>query len=887
MSEDNKPKVLAVIDGKSVFYRGYYAMPNLSTRDGVSTGGVYGFATLALEIISKLAPDYVAVAWDKSKTNTAKRREIYPEYKANRKPAPPDFYEQVPILKDFLETLGWPLYELDGYEADDILGAFAHQAKDLGLETKLITSDLDMLQLIHDGKTEILNIKKGFSDIQKFNQKAFEDKYGIQVEQFIDYKALMGDSSDNIPGVAGIGPKAACELLNEYKTLENIYDNLWKVPAKYQKKLEAGKDMAFISKQLATIILDLPLDLKKEIKNMHGVPKDANKLLELLEQLEFRTLINNLPRFLKARGAISEANTLQDARAAKKLTTKLQNIKEFSELKLDPKLPTYAYSLSEGRFGKKPVRLYLSQDLGSVQILDLTTFSDFKSLEEELLKAKLVTYDSKKLLHLFAELDMHNLSTKPVEHDLQIAGFLLNSLSRASTLTDLANQEVKLKIQEDLPPEDLDSHYPEVNQALLELYERQVHQLKDLQELRGVLKEIDQALVPTLVQMERLGIGVDSKKAEQITADFQDKIDELTKQIHQLAGKEFNIASPKQLGEVLFQDLGLSPTGVKKKKTGLSTAAGELEKMASLHPIISLIQEYRQITKLKGTYLDPLPRLISPEDGRVHGTFNLNVAATGRLSSSDPNMQNIPVRTELGREVRSVFTAKKGHTFISADYSQVELRIAAAMSSDQELVELFNDGLDVHTATAAQLANIPPEEVTAEQRYRAKAVNFGILYGQGAHGLAQSTGMSDGEARIFLLRYKQIRSKLFELTDEFIRQAKEVGYVKTFYGRRRLTPDIHSSNFNIRAGAERAALNMPIQGTSADITKLAMIKLTEVLPKDALQVLQVHDSIVVEVPEESATSVERLLKKTMESIAPDLGVKLHVDTKTATNLGEL
>ena len=887
MSEDTKPKVLAVIDGKSVFYRGYYAMPNLSTRDGVSTGGVYGFATLALEIISKLAPDYVAVAWDKSKTNTAKRREIYPEYKANRKPAPPDFYEQVPILKNFLETLGWPLYELDGYEADDILGAFAHQAKDLGLETKLITSDLDMLQLIHDGKTEILNIKKGFSDIQKFNQKAFEDKYGIQVEQFIDYKALMGDSSDNIPGVAGIGPKAACELLNEYNTLENIYDNLWKIPAKYQKKLEAGKDMAFISKQLATIILDLPLDLKKEIKNMHGVPKDANKLLELLEELEFRTLINNLPRFLKARGAISEANTLQDARAAKKLTTKLQNIKEISEFKLDPKSPTYAYSLSEGRFGKKPVRLYLSQDLKSVQILDLTTFSDFKNLEKELLKTKLVTYDSKKLLHLFAELNMDTLAAKPVEHDLQIAGFLLNSLSRASTLTDLANQEVKLKIQEDLPPEDLDSHYSEINQALVELHERQVHQLKDLQELRGVLKDIDQALVPTLVQMERLGIGVDKKRAEEITQDFDSKIQELTTKIHKLAGKEFNIASPKQLGEVLFQDLGLSPAGVKKKKTGLSTAAGELEKMASLHPIITLIQEYRQITKLKGTYLDPLPRLISPDDDRVHGTFNLNVAATGRLSSSDPNMQNIPVRTELGREVRSVFTAKKDHVFISADYSQVELRIAAAMSHDDELVELFNDGLDVHTATAAQLANISPEEVTKEQRYRAKAVNFGILYGQGAHGLAQSTGMTDGEARIFLLRYKQIRSKLFELTDEFIRQAKEVGYVKTFYGRRRPTPDIHSSNFNIRAGAERAALNMPIQGTSADITKLAMIKLTEVLPKDAKQVLQVHDSIVVEVPEKDASSVEKLLKKTMESVAPDLGVKLHVDTKYAKNLGEL
>jgi DNA polymerase-1 len=744
-----------------------------------------------------------------------------------------------------------------------------------------------MLQLIHDGNTEILNIKKGLSDIQKFNQKAFEEKYGIQVEQFIDYKALMGDSSDNIPGVAGIGPKAACELLSEYKTLENIYENLWKIPTKYQKKLEAGKEMAFISKKLATIILDLPLSLKEEIKNMHGVPKDANKLLKLLEDLEFRTLIKNLPRFLNARGATSEASVIEGSNSTKKLETKLKAVTKMEELKLDSKNPVFAYCVSSGRFGKKPSRLYLSQNLQEVFILDLSSKSDFSELEDELLKTKIVAYDSKKLLHLFAELKFSKLSKLPVHHDLQIAAFLLNSLSRASNLADLATQELKLKIQEDLPPEDLDIHYPEINQVLIELYERQVHQLKDLQELRGVLKEIDQAVVPTLVQMERVGLYVDQKKAKQITKEFEKKIESLTSEIHKLAGREFNIASPKQLGEVLFQDLGLSPAGVKKKKTGLSTAAGELEKMLTLHPIISLIQEYRQITKLKGTYLDPLPRLISLEDGRVHGTFNLNIAATGRLSSTEPNMQNIPVRTELGREVRSVFAAEEGNVLISADYSQVELRIAAALSKDEELINLFNEDHDVHTATAAALNNIPESEVTKDQRYRAKTVNFGILYGQGAHGLAQTTGMTEGEARIFLIRYKEIRSKLFDLTEGFKRQAKEVGFVKTFYGRRRPTPDIHSVNFNIRSGAERAALNMPIQGTSADITKLAMVKLSQVLPESAKQVLQVHDSIVVEVSEELAPKVARLMQKEMESIAPDLGVKLKVDTKIAKSLGEL
>jgi DNA polymerase-1 len=896
MSEDKaakRTKVLAVIDGKSVFYRGYYAMPNLSTRDGVSTGGVYGFATLALEIIAKLKPDYVAVAWDKSKTNTAKRREIYPEYKANRKSAPPDFYEQVPILKDFLNVLGWPLYELDGYEADDILGAFAHQAKDLNLETKLITSDLDMLQLIHDGNTEILTIKKGFSDITKFNQAAFEDKYGIEVEQFIDYKALMGDSSDNIPGVAGIGPKAAQELLAEYKTLDGIYENLWKLPTKYQKKLEVGKDNAYMSHQLAEIIIDIPeLKLKDELKRMQGVPEDAKALMTTLEKLEFRTLIKNMPRFLQARGATAEAEEIQVSEQAKKLKTKTHFVRSLKDVKLKGSQPVYVYCTSKGRFGSEPQRLYLAQDLDTVAILDLSdpkkslSSADQKKLAKDLAECKIVTYDSKRLMHLLSELGLEDLAIKPAHHDLQIAAFLINSLSRASTLSELASEELSLKINEDLPSEDLDMHYPEVNQALIELYERQTHQLKDLKRVRYVLEEIDQAVAPVLVRMERLGILVDLKQVAEITKDFEKKIEKLTKEIHRLAGREFNIASPKQLGEVLYVDLNISPAGIKKKKTGLSTAAAELEKMLSLHPIIELIQQYRQITKLKGTYLDPLPQLVA-SDGRVHTNFRMTIAQTGRLSSADPNLQNIPIRSELGRKVRSVFNAKKGYTLISADYSQVELRIAAAMSKDDELVELFNKGLDVHTATAAQLANIKPEEVTAEQRYRAKAVNFGILYGQGAHGLAEGTGMTDGEARIFLLRYKTIRSKLFELTDAFIKQAKEEGFVETFYGRRRWSPDIHSHNFNIRAGAERAALNMPIQGTSADITKLAMIELDKVLPKDARQILQVHDSIVVEAPKADAEKVAKLMQKTMESVAPDLGVKLHVDTKIATSLGDL
>jgi DNA polymerase-1 len=884
MSAAKPVKTLAVIDGKSVFYRGYYAMPYLSTKDGRPTGGVYGFATLAIEIISKLKPDYVCIAWDKSKTNVQKRTDIYPEYKANRKPAPADFYEQIPILKELLSSLGWPLYELDGYEADDIMGTLAVQAEALDLNTRLITSDLDLLQMV-DSKTKVMNIKKGFSNIELVDVAAFELKYGIKKDQFVDYKALVGDSSDNIPGVAGVGPKTAAELLQNYQTLDSIYDNLWQIKPAWASKLEQNKQMAYTSQALARIFTDAPIDLQKELSNMHGIPANGTKLKTMLEDLEFRTLLSSLPDFLKGRGASSSAQELSSSDFNQKVTARLINLEDLAKLKLTDE-PTFIYARAEGKMGKNPTRLYLSQNLEQIYIINLKSEpKGLGLLQNILLRTKIVTYDSKKLLHIFQGLAFADLAKKPVFHDLQIAAFIINSLIRAGSLTELAAAELKLSIQEDLPLEDLDQQIPKINQALIELYERQSYQLKDSQQLQGVLKKIDQAVVPTLVQMEDAGIKINLEAAKKLSHRFNSSIQTLTEQIQDLAKSQFNPASPKQLAKVLFEDLNLSPSGVKKRKTGLSTAADQLDKMASLHPIVPLIQEFRQLTKLKSTYLDPLIQLASQDpNSRVHGSFNLTVAATGRLSSSDPNLQNIPIRSELGKEVRSTFTAKEGSVLISADYSQVELRIAAAMSKDQELIDLFEEDLDVHTATAAQLAAIGPEEVSSEQRYRAKAVNFGILYGMGAHGLAVATGMTDGEARIFLLRYKTLRSKLFDLTDSFIRQANEEGFVQTFYGRRRPTPDIKSSNFNIKAGAERAALNMPIQGTSADITKLAMIRLTEVLPKDVRQILQVHDSIVIECPEEDATKIAKIVKKEMESVAPDLGVKLSVDTKITKNL---
>lgn len=837
-------KRLVIIDGKSVFYRGYYAMPNLSTADGTPTGGVYGFAALSLELIKKLKPDYVCVAWDKPKTNIRKRLEIYPEYKAGRKPAPADFYAQIPILQELLQALSWPLYELDDYEADDIMATLAHQASDRGIETCLITSDLDALQAINP-LTHVYALKKGLTNIDKFDPESFEEKYGIRVDQFLDLKSLKGDSSDNIPGVPGIGEKTAVQLLQQFQTLEGIYDNLWQVKDATRRKLEEGKASADMSKQVAELWFDAPITLDLPAMDINDL--DVVKLREMLQQLEFRSLLNKLPQHMQ-----SSQPTVRD--------TSLDPAKELSGNEANAVL-MMARELVVWPVGNE---VWLSHERGKVVKLDINEAKDI------LLNVPIVAHDAKILLKQLLAVGYTNLPE--VHHDIAQGSFLLNPLRKSRALNDLIGMDVET---------------PELAiSALWTLYEEQTKAMDSQPDVAGVARTIDFPLIPVLARMEYRGIKLDVAQLDAMNKKITQELTEVQKQMHDMAGYEFNIASPSQLADVLFTKLQLPTANIKRGKTGYSTGQSELDKLRGQHPIIELIEKYRELSKLQNTYIEALPKLVD-ETGRIHTTFNQDVAATGRLSSTDPNLQNIPVRTELGRKIRDAFVPEKGNVFVNADYSQFELRLAAILAGDDDMINDFNAGTDIHAKTAAEVYKVPLDNVTKAQRSAAKVVNFGVLYGMSMHGLAAATGMSFVEAKNFIDEYNKVRSKLVDYTKSIIKKAHDEGYVQTLYGRRRPTPDVHSSNFVVRQAAERAAANMPIQGTEADLMKKAMVVIDEKIKGLGEQLLQVHDSILIECPKANADKIAEIMQDTMENIAPDLGVRLQVDIHTGKNWGEV
>ncbi len=877
-------KKLAIIDGKSVFYRGYYAMPGLTTADGTPTGGVYGFATLAIQLMKQLKPDYVAVAWDKPKTNIRSRLKIFPDYKAGRKPPPPDFYAQIPVLHELLEALGWPLYELDDYEADDIMATLAKQADELDIETELVTSDLDALQAISP-LTHVYVLKKGLTNIERFHPESFEEKYGIKVDQFLDLKSLKGDSSDNIPGVPGVGEKTALELLKKYETLDGVYENIALIKESTAKKLEAGKDSAYMSKEIARLYVDAPVKFNK--KELDGSKIDVTALKNLLEKLEFRTLVRQLPDYLKDRGDGSSAETFtaETTPHTKVKNTLVTNTKDLPEISTKELL---LYARCSGSHGKGLQHLVISPDvktsftlsLGSaLKVTDIT-----KWLEKTLQGTTLVSHDIKYVYKVLLEL---GIDLPKISHDVHLGAFLLNPLLRSQEVGDLIDKAFGYGAGIDTASSD---EFPDYASQLVAgiwgLTKRQQDELKKYPKLEKVAHEIEWPIVEVLARMEVEGIQLNTKYLDKMSDEFEGIISDIEQQIYGHADQEFNISSPAQLSKVLFEDMKLPTQGIKKGKTAYSTAAGELDKLRWSHPIINLITQYREYTKLKSTYVDTLPKLVD-ENSRLHTDFRLTIAQTGRLSSADPNLQNIPVRTDIGKKIREAFVAGKGKTLVSADYSQFELRLAAAMAGDKELVELFNQDADIHTATAAQVYDIKPHEVTPDQRRHAKVINFGILYGMSTHGLSVATGMNLNEAKDFLLKYKELRKPLFDYTSGLIDQAREQGFVETIFGRRRPMPDIKSSNFIVRSAAERAAMNMPIQGTEADLMKMAMIAVDQKLPDGAKQLLQIHDSIMVECEESQAKEVEKILVDTMESIYKKLPVKLKVDVKDGKTWGEL
>ena len=840
-----KPKIFVLIDGKSLFYRGYYAMPHLSTADGRPTGGVYGFASLALELVRQLRPDYVAVAWDKAKTNIRRRRSIYPEYKANRHPAPPDFYQQIPILRQLLEALGWPFYEVDDYEADDIIGTLSKQANRAGIHTVIASSDLDMLQLIDDD-TEVYALKKGLSSIDRFDVKAFQAKYGIRVDQFLDLKSLKGDSSDNIPGVPGVGEKTAVALLQKYHDLDGVYAHLDEITGAAQRRLADGKASAYMSRELVQIQCDAPIPLDLQAADVNKL--DRQRLRRLLLDLQFTSLLRRLPADMQ----VSEGDEMAGAETA------IEPAVEFQAASLPDKLT--------GTVMVMPVEdgLLLSDQPGQYYK------ASYKLAAELLTAVPVAAYDLKELTSQFLR---RNLPVKFVaNYDISHAGFLVGSLSKPRTLADILAE---------LP----DQSEPRRLATVYQLWQQTRRQLNQLSQLAQLASQVDFPLQLVLARMEERGVLADQTQLTRLHQKLGDSLALLEQAIWREVGYEFNVASPAQLSEALFTKLALKPTARKNKRGSYPTGAKELAKLRSAHPVIDLIIKYRELAKLKTGYADALPKLIAP-DGRIHTTFSQSITATGRLSSSNPNMQNIPARTEQGREIKRAFIAPAGRVLVNADYAQFELRLAAALAGDLALIRAFDDPAnDVHTMTAAEAYGITPAEVTPEQRRHAKVINFGILYGMSPHGLAEATDMNLSEAREFIDKYFQARRPIRDYQAKVIEQAKEDGYVQTLLGRRRPVPGLRSSNTMVREATKRAAINLPVQGTEADLMKMAMLQVEEIA--SASQIMQVHDSIMVECDEAEAERIASEMKRIMEQIYPELGVRLLVETKIGHDWSQL
>lgn len=791
-------KRLVIIDGKSVFYRGYYAMGALSTSDGTPTGGIYGFAAIAMEIVKQLNPTKVVVAWD-SRSSTAKRKALFADYKAGRTKPGEDFYAQIPLLKELVLALGWSFVECDDYEADDIIGTLALQADEAGdYDTYIVSSDLDMLQIV-DENTRMFRILKGFSQLEELDVAGVEAKYGIKKAQFLDLKALKGDASDNIPGVPGIGEKTAVKLLNQYGTLDGVYEHLEEVTGSTQKKLQEGRKSAYMSYELAKIMTDAPVKLV----DMPDLVVDRERIIEALKKLEFRTLVG---KFMRANIAgVGSAKVVKDQSGLMLNQSTLE-------------IPKY---LADGT---------------------------------------LLSWNVKDLMHKNTEVAEKILAGGKF-WDLGQGRFLLDPLARN---IEYGDEEAE--------------------------YQAQKAEFEKLPGLNNIFVQFDLPLILVLYQMEKTGMLIDREYFEIMKQEFSKEVARIEQKIYTIAGVTFNINSPVQLSEVLFTKLGLSTKGIKKTRRGYSTGVKELDKLEGQHEIIEAIREYREVAKLLSTYIAPLPELADAE-GRIHTTFNQNVTATGRLSSTNPNLQNIPVRTEEGRRIRTGFVAAAGKVLASADYSQFELRLAAALAGDQVLIDDFNNDVDIHTKTAAEAFGVEMQAVTKAQRRAAKVINFGILYGMSIRGLSAAADMSYDDAKRFIEHYFELRKPIKEYLEKLLVQAREQGYVETLFGRRRPTPDVKSSNFLVRTGAERAAQNMPIQGTEADLMKRAMLKVDNALAKiyggKAEMVMQVHDSLIVECDEGIGDEVGALLRREMEEVAPELVVKLKVDVSIGKNWGEL
>lgn len=889
---------LMILDGNSLLFRAFYAMPPLKTKKGQYTNAVYGFLSMLYKLLDTYSPEYICVAFDPKKPTF--RHEQYKEYKATRAKAPNELVEQFQLIRDVLDIHNIKCIEIDGFEADDVAGTFANIAEEHGAEVYLVTSDKDYLQLI-DENTRVILTKKGVTNTEEMTVQAMADTYGITPAQFIDLKALMGDSSDNIPGVGGVGEKTALKLIQEYGSLDGVYENIDNIKGKLKEKLETDKMQAYMSQTLARIVTDIPIEFNL---GEYKIQKPNSKeLLSMYDELEFRTFKKrvadeepqtdaqmsmfdtNSPK-LKEESNINTIDIIyiDTEEAIKTVVDNIKSSKKFAlKILVDSDRILYSEAVSIG-----------ISDHKSIYYIDLDKIEESKALEclKDIFESEDIKSTGHSIKNEVIYLMKKNIVLKNIFFDSEIGKYLLEPSESSYSIDKIAYEYLKEEISsendvlgtgkkrqsfKELDLEKRKNYLSNYLSTVIRVEKPITEEIKSLG-MTDLLNTIELPLIEVLAYMEFVGFKVDMDVIENLGVHFQEKISALEKEIYEKAGESFNINSPKQLAVILFEKLGLPV--IKKTKTGISTDAEVLDRLKSEHDIITLILEYRSMVKLNSTYVEGLKSVVSKKTGRVHSSFNQTIAATGRISSTEPNLQNIPTRTEEGRELRKAFIAEEGYVLCDADYSQIELRVLAHLADEHNLIDAFANNADIHTKTASQVFHVNMEEVTSEMRSRAKAVNFGIVYGISDYGLSRDLNIPRKEAKLYIDNYLKYFSNIDKYMKDIIEQGKSEGYVTTYFGRRRNIPELASRNFNIRSFGERIALNTPVQGTAADIIKAAMVGVYKRLKNNNMKsrlILQVHDELIVEAYEPELEEVKTIIKEEMENVVDSFKVKLKSD----------
>lgn len=872
-------KRLIIIDGNSIINRAFYALPDMSNSEGLKTNAIFGFVRMMFKIIEDYQPTHMSVAFDK-KAPTFRHKQ-YADYKAGRKKMPDELAQQLQPLKDLLDKFNINRLELEGYEADDLIGTVARLGEENDFKVYIVTGDKDAIQLASH-KTTTLITKKGVGEVEEYNYDSVLERYEMTPTQFIDLKGLMGDKSDNIPGVPGVGEKTGIKLLKQYSTIENLIEHTDELKGSIKKKIEENKELALMSKELATIITNVPIEVKLEDLAYGDYNKDD--VVEKFKEFGFTSLITKLLDIEGGETTIKEEIDLK--------IEHLDNVEDFIKKAEENKKVIIDVIGKEGNIlDKRVLYVFLSLDGNEIYYVNEDELPQIKTLLSNP-EIKKHGYDLKEDYIL---LKPYEIELNSMDFDITIAEYLIDSKSSTSyecsaiamkyltrkikSKEDLLGKGAKAKKFDEIEFDELSAYIGDILNTVNGVYPKMEEKLKET-EMDGLFYHVEMPLVEVLGSMEYIGMKVDKDQLNELKEKFTTIINELENEIFELAGEPFNINSPKQLGVVLFEKLGLPV--IKKTKTGYSTNAEVLEKLRDKHEIIDKITEYRQIVKLNSTYVEGLLKIINPKTGRIHSSFNQTITTTGRISSTEPNMQNIPVKTEMGRDIRKVFVADENCKLVDADYSQVELRVLAHMSGDENMIDAFKHGEDIHSKTASQIFDVDIKDVTSKQRIEAKAINFGIIYGKTDFGLSQDLNIPVATAKAYIDSYFNKYPKIKEFMDEAVESATETGYATTILNRRRYIPEIKASNFIVRNQGKRFAMNAPIQGSAADIIKVAMVNVYNKLKENNMKsklILQVHDELIVEAVDEELEMAEKIVREEMEN-AQSMDVKLDVDLNT-------